>query len=154
MTVESHKLDGETRQKLYNDIFEGVLNDSEIARKYKINHATVFYYRKKEQGNRMAKTEHFNIKKPFKTIGEIETAAPKPVEKIPEYKEPAYKKYEDYEPRHTSKTYMEIQREEEEKRLNKILECDHYQWVKRCSRCGAILESDAQINDHYTHKTL
>jgi len=46
------------------------------------------------------------------------------------------------------KSYQEIFEEEEKKRLERQVNCSHLKWIKRCSVCNAILESEKQVNTH------
>ena len=45
-------------------------------------------------------------------------------------------------------SYSEILEQEEQKRLDRQINCHHLMWIKKCSVCGAILESEKQVNTH------
>ncbi len=150
MSTDSYKLKGDIVSKIYDSICEG-LTDVQIAKKYNIDHSTVYYYRKKEFNLRhnLGPVREKKIIKPVsKKVHHIFTPTMPKLKKIHESK----RDLEDHEPKHTTKTYMEIQQEEEDKRLSRISHCDHVHWIRRCSSCGVILESDAQVNEHYFNK--
>ena len=133
--MQNQKRRGSIDPKKVTEILKliGIYRDSHIARKYGIDRTTVIYYR-----------EHHRIKKKVPVllpIPEIQAVIDQQRrERVQRFKKPRF--IGDYE--------SQIKAEEDRKEKRQM-NCHHAVWIKRCSLCGAILESDAQVNDHFKH---
>ena len=115
-----------------------------IAGKFKIERSTVYWYLKKS-GN-WPPTEEIKKKKNKKQgllvrarQSKVLYPLPKDMGPLPASVEEEIQRIE----RDNLLRYDHIKEEDEARRLKKIEECDHKKWIKKCSCCGGILESEA-----------
>ena len=117
----------------------GIYRNSHIAIKFSIDRKTIFYYRNKYQ------IKDNPNKLPIPEIVEMQIAR----------KWNKKNEKQKHEAIHYTGDYESILSKEEERIIAHRLNCQHLVWIKKCSLCGAILESDRQINTHYQdHKNV
>lgn len=125
MAKKKWKLNSEQVEDLKLNILSGKYTLTAIARKFCLDHSTVSYYKKKITTGSYGPTGNKAGRPKEKQKANYFLGEEIKIEKV------------------KSKTYEDYLKEDEKKRIKKICNCDHCLWVKKCSKCGVILESDS-----------
>ena len=124
-----------------------------IGKKFKIDHSSVLYYVKRynlKQKNGVLKKIPKKIESTYKSYKPQDVSRAKILSDVSLTKN----KYQDEMTHNVHKTYEEIIKDSKKRGSTSAhdTECSHKHWVKRCSMCRGILESDVQVNSSSLRK--